>query len=120
MNRQIRLALSMTISLIGVACLAMCTTMDPQESSPSSEKVPIESRAEMAPPESSRSSAEDFFDCSNCMVSDRSPSPQEQASRALREDMEWEPAHQAGAAEMPMAPSLRTLIDIKFPTSSWT
>ena len=89
MNRQIRLALSMTISLIGVAFLAMCTTMDPQESSPSSEKVPVESRAEMAPPESSRSSAEDFFDCSNCMV----------------EDMEWERAHQAGAAEKRMESS---------------
>ena len=90
MNRQIRLALSMTISLIGVAFLAMCTTMDPQESSPSSEKGPVESRAEMAPPESSRSSAEDFFDCPNCMV----------------EDMEWKRAHQAGAAEMPMESSL--------------
>ena len=91
MNRQIRLALSMTISLIGVAFLAMCTTMDPQESSPSSEKVPVESRAEMAPPESSRSSAEDFFDCSNCMV----------------EDMEWERAHQAGAAEKRMESPLK-------------
>ena len=89
MNRQIRLALSMAISLISVAFLAMCTTMDPQESSPSSEKVPVESRAEMAPPESSRSSAEDFFDCPNCMV----------------EDMEWERAHQAGAAEMSMESS---------------
>ena len=91
MNRQIRLALSMTISLIGVAFLAMCTTMDPQESSPSSEKVPVESRAEMAPPESSRSSAEDFFDCPNCMV----------------EDMEWERAHQAGVADKRMESPLK-------------